>query len=159
MRFRMSEIPPYTRARVLTDVRWCAGEGAKRRAYAALEAPIWYLRCKRIFGEGQLFMDLLRRRLLTSTHPTSLGHRSRGLGAAPRIIREQLIHRNVQRSRGWLVFKAHELCGSLISGLESNNEEEKQGPDDARREAPPAPKTLLSGTGQPSGLVPPQGLM
>jgi len=39
-------------------------------------------------------------------------------------IREQLLHRNVQRFRGGLVIKAHRLCASLNSRLESNKEEE-----------------------------------
>jgi len=33
---------------------------------------------------------------------------------------EQLLHRNVQRFRGGLVYKAHRLCVSLNSRLESN---------------------------------------
>jgi len=37
----------------------------------------------------------------------------------------QLLHRNVQRFRGGLVVKAHRLCVSLTSKLESNNEEEE----------------------------------
>jgi len=40
------------------------------------------------------------------------------------VISEQLRHRNVQRFRGGLVFKAHRLCVSLNSRLESNKEEE-----------------------------------
>ena len=36
----------------------------------------------------------------------------------------QLLHRNVQRFRGGLVFKAHRLCVSLNSRLASNKEEE-----------------------------------
>jgi len=40
-------------------------------------------------------------------------------------IREQLIHRNVLRCRSGLVFKAHRLCVSLNSRLDSNKEEEK----------------------------------
>ena len=36
------------------------------------------------------------------------------------------LRRNVQRFRGGLVFKAHRLCVSLNSRLESNNEEEVQ---------------------------------
>jgi len=39
---------------------------------------------------------------------------------------EQLLHRNVQRFRGGLVFKAHRLCVSLNSRLESNKEEEEE---------------------------------
>ena len=35
----------------------------------------------------------------------------------------QLLHRNVQRFRGGLVFKPHRLCVSLNSRLESNKEE------------------------------------
>jgi len=43
-------------------------------------------------------------------------------------IREQLLHKNVQRFRGGLVVKAHRLCVSLNSRLDSNNEErEEQG--------------------------------
>jgi len=39
---------------------------------------------------------------------------------------DQLLHRNVQRFRGGLVFKAHRLCVvSLNSRLESNKEEER----------------------------------
>jgi len=38
-----------------------------------------------------------------------------------------LLHRNAQRFRGGLVFKAHRLCVSLNSRLESNNEEEEVG--------------------------------
>jgi len=37
----------------------------------------------------------------------------------------QLLHRNVQRFRGGLVFKAHRLCVSLNSRLESNKERER----------------------------------
>ena len=40
-------------------------------------------------------------------------------------IREQLPLRNVKRFRGGLVFKAHRLCVSLNSRLESNKEEEE----------------------------------
>ena len=40
----------------------------------------------------------------------------------PRQCIEQLLHRNVQRFRGGLVFKAHRLCVSLNSRL---NEEER----------------------------------
>ena len=35
---------------------------------------------------------------------------------------EHLLHRNVQRFRGGLVFKAHRLCVSLNSSLESHKE-------------------------------------
>ena len=38
----------------------------------------------------------------------------------------QLLHGNVQRFRGRLVFKAHRLCASLNSRLGSNTEEEKR---------------------------------
>jgi len=44
-----------------------------------------------------------------------------------RAKRELLLHRNVQRFRGGLVFKAHRLCVSLNSRLESNKEEEEEG--------------------------------
>ena len=40
---------------------------------------------------------------------------------------EQLLHKNVQRFRGGLVFKVHRLCVSLTSRLESNEEEKKGG--------------------------------
>ena len=40
-------------------------------------------------------------------------------------IREELLHRNVQRFRGGLVFKVHRLCVSLNSRLQSNKEEEE----------------------------------
>ena len=52
------------------------------------------------------------------------------LSAAPQrrrpspAFREQLLHRNVQRFRGGLVFKAHRPCVPLNSRLESNKEEE-----------------------------------
>ena len=41
------------------------------------------------------------------------------------VICEQLLHRTVQRIRGGLVFKAHRLCVSLHSRLESHKEEEE----------------------------------
>ena len=41
--------------------------------------------------------------------------------------KEQLLHINVQRFRGGLVLKAHRLCVSLNSRLESNKEEEEKG--------------------------------
>jgi len=37
---------------------------------------------------------------------------------------EQVLHRHVQRFRGWLEFKVHRLLVSLNSSLESNKEEE-----------------------------------
>jgi len=45
-------------------------------------------------------------------------------------IREQLLLGNVQRFRGGLVFKAHRLCVSLNSRLETKKEEEKNCEDD-----------------------------
>ena len=39
---------------------------------------------------------------------------------------EQLFHRDAQRFRGGLVFKAHRLCVSLNSRLQSNKEEEEK---------------------------------
>ena len=45
-----------------------------------------------------------------------------------------MINRNVQRFRGGLAFKAHRLCVSLNSRLESNREEEKD--DQSRSNAP-----------------------
>ena len=41
-------------------------------------------------------------------------------------IKEQLLHRNVRRFRGGLVFKAHRLCVSMNSRLKSNKEEEER---------------------------------
>ena len=38
-----------------------------------------------------------------------------------------LLHINVQRFRGWLVFKAHRICVSLDSRRESNKEDEGEG--------------------------------
>ena len=38
----------------------------------------------------------------------------------------QVLHRNVQRFRGGLVFKVHRLCVSLNSRFESNEEEEEE---------------------------------
>jgi len=49
-------------------------------------------------------------------------------------IWEQLLHRTMQWFRDGLVFKAHRLCVSLISRLESNKEEERRSPPHA---APP----------------------
>jgi len=43
-----------------------------------------------------------------------------------------LLHGNVQWFRGRLVFKAHRLCVSLNSRLESNKEEKKRSPGGAR---------------------------
>jgi len=40
------------------------------------------------------------------------------------IQKQQLLHKNVQRFRGGLVFKAYRLCVSLNSRRESNEEEE-----------------------------------
>jgi len=53
--------------------------------------------------------------------------RPHGARAKQFSISEQLLHRNVQRFRGGLVFKAHRLCVSLNSRLESNKEEEETG--------------------------------
>jgi len=39
---------------------------------------------------------------------------------------QELLYINVQRFRGGVVFKAHRLCVSLNSRLESNNEEEEE---------------------------------
>ena len=46
----------------------------------------------------------------------------------------EMCYRNVQRFRGGLVFKAHRLCASLSSRLESNTEDE-EGFDTAARAA------------------------
>jgi len=50
---------------------------------------------------------------------------ARSPGPAPR---EKLLHRNLQRFRDGLVFKAHRICVSLNSRLESNNEGEEYTP-------------------------------
>jgi len=42
-----------------------------------------------------------------------------------RFVGRVLVDRDVQRFRGGLVFKAHRLCVSLNSRLESNKTEEK----------------------------------
>jgi len=47
----------------------------------------------------------------------------------------QLLHRNVQRFRGGLVFKAHRLCVSLNSRLESNKEGKESLVTTMRKEA------------------------
>ena len=53
--------------------------------------------------------------------------RDRGVGGgAPPVPPLQLLHRNVQQFRGGLVFKAHRLCVSLNSRLESNKEEKEE---------------------------------
>ena len=54
---------------------------------------------------------------------SNLGTISKVKNMASVQLLEQLLHRNVQRHRGGLVFKAHRLCASLNSRLESNKEE------------------------------------
>ena len=49
---------------------------------------------------------------------------------------KQVLHRNVKRFRGGLVFKAHILCPSLNSRLESNKEEEEESKSDWGRGGP-----------------------
>ena len=56
------------------------------------------------------------------------------VGYVGRRIVGQLLHRNVRRFRGGLVFRAHRLCGSLNSRLESNKEEESSGVSFGKRE-------------------------
>ena len=59
----------------------------------------------------------------------------------------------MQRFRGGLVFKAHRLCVSLNSRLDSNEEEEKKGPGERRAQdprrttshAPPSVRTPFPG--------------
>ena len=55
------------------------------------------------------------------------GRAAKGTGAAPpHHCQENMAHiGHVQRFRGGLVFKAHRLCVSLNSRLESNKEEEE----------------------------------
>ena len=43
-----------------------------------------------------------------------------------RARERELLHRTVQRFRGGIVFKAHRLCVSLNSRMESNQKEEKK---------------------------------
>ena len=45
-----------------------------------------------------------------------------------RLREESPLHRNVKRFRDGLLFKAHSLCVSLNSRLESNKEEEEESP-------------------------------
>jgi len=54
----------------------------------------------------------------------ALGHRPQK-ATADLASKGQLLHRNVQRFRGGLVFKAHRLCVSLNSRLESDKEEDE----------------------------------
>ena len=87
------------------------------------------------------------------TNPSTLGW---GVGAREVSLRAhsvreaqvtsvQLLHRNVQRFRGGLVFKAHRLCVSLNDRLESNKEEEGWGGADAG--SIPASSLCPRGTG------------
>ena len=48
------------------------------------------------------------------------------LGAEISTAWTKLLHRNAKRFRGGLVFKAHRLCVSLNSRLETNKEEEER---------------------------------
>ena len=59
-----------------------------------------------------------------------------------------LLHRNVQRFRGGLVFKAHRLWVSLNTRLESNKEEEEEAG------APGYPGTKVVRSHQPAPLTP-----
>ena len=61
------------------------------------------------------------------------------------------VHRNVQRFRGGLVFKAHRLCVSLNSRLESNKEEEDEGLISRGFSGCGALRTDLAGFGRGSG--------
>ena len=54
-------------------------------------------------------------------------HDGKGSRARYQTADRYSLHRNVQRFRGGLVFKAHRLCVSLNSRLESNKEEKKKG--------------------------------
>ena len=56
-------------------------------------------------------------------HDHTRGPYTRGCGAGE----GSYLDRNVQRFRGGLVFKAHRLCASLNSRLESDQEEDKKG--------------------------------
>jgi len=67
--------------------------------------------------------------LLTRAEPTK---RVSVRGEQKAGAQGQQLHRNVQRSRGGLVFKAHRLCVSLNSRLASNNEEGRR-PGRSRR--------------------------
>jgi len=72
-----------------------------------------------------------------NTGPKRLGRRGQEAAVKrTRHMREQLLHRNVQRFRGGLVFKAHGLCVSLNSRLESDKEEEKKNSANIRQSGP-----------------------
>jgi len=58
-----------------------------------------------------------------------------------------LLHRNVQRFRRGLVFKARRLCVSLNSRLESNKEEEVGVAPDAEPPSASAPPPRTLGIG------------
>jgi len=69
------------------------------------------------------------RHLIDVSDTHTFGLRVWGLGFRVQCLwfREQLLHKSVQRFRGGLVAKAHRLCASLNSRLESNKEEEGVG--------------------------------
>ena len=58
-----------------------------------------------------------------SASPSSPAPATSTSGICPPHTPRSLLHRNVQRFRGGLAFKAHRRCASLNSGLESNKEE------------------------------------
>ena len=66
-------------------------------------------------GSGDALLDDLLDRVALEHHRNRL-----------KSVSEVKIHRNVQRFRGGLVFKAHRLCVSLNSRLGSNKEEAEQ---------------------------------
>jgi len=85
-------------------------------------------------GEAPLYSPLRTRCRANMAHVTQSRPDS-GLGFQAQVLKtfqvvpssldsgEQLLHSNVQQFRGGLVFKAHRLCVSLNSRLESNKEE------------------------------------
>jgi len=78
----------------------------------------WQKYRRRQRGRGQ--------RCRGSATPTLSRPRRAALRSLHFSIYGQLLHRNVQRFRGGLVFKAHRLFNSLESRLESNKEEEEE---------------------------------
>ena len=67
-------------------------------------------------------MNSVIRNLSLASAPLSANHEKKGIGHLGPTL-----YRNVQRFRGGLVCKAHRLCVSLNSRLESNTEEKKSG--------------------------------
>jgi len=64
--------------------------------------------------------------LASEDHPCVEDHLCVELHLCEIMCKEQLLSRNVKWFRAGLVFKAHRLCVSLNSRLESNKEEEEE---------------------------------